>query len=180
MTLEKLNKPVVFMTYMEIKEAVVLGFLEQTYGYDKDYNNPTPTILWAEKGYIPHQNNRDISVWSDKKYIKLLQKSVMWGEVKKEHFKSVSFNNFLKENSAYTYYTHNCRTENQRWPNYVIHKYYKGIAHLMYNVTPERWIADAFDWNNNRDSIDWESLNTEWCNIVGNTEADIVWSGEDE
>lgn len=86
----KLKKPTVFMTVDELKEAESLGILNNDLvnWYIEDIFK-TPTILWFEDGRILHQTYNDCiedNNWAKPEYIKRLQESVMWADVKHEYW----------------------------------------------------------------------------------------------
>lgn len=79
-------KPTVFMTNEEVEEAVKYGYLNNDFGYRTDEKslNTAPTIFAELNGRVVHQPNNG-GIWSDEVFIKWLQKSVMWSDIREQY-----------------------------------------------------------------------------------------------
>jgi hypothetical protein len=174
----KLKQPIVFTTYEELKEAVELeviaDYMIELYKPHGYYT--TPTIFWRKgDGTITHQSNHTIyedkdenNVWSEVRYIELLQKSVFWSDIKKEIVKNnfISFRKFLVENDVLDKFLYNSKTENQRceFPN----RYYESFDFITDKDT-NSWVVSAFNWKNSNEGYNfWQEVHSKWCDLIDN------------
>jgi hypothetical protein len=96
----KLKQPIVFMTNEEVQEAIALKLIDE---YHTVYGGvlQAPTMfLESNDGSIVHQPSElGGYTWSRGEYVKILQKSVMWSDIR-EQYKPTDPHAHLKKRKA--------------------------------------------------------------------------------